>query len=282
MEVMESLIARGADVNQGTGHDPREFAPLYVAASCGRVDAIDLLVRRGAKVDARVDSSVTPSPLYAAAQEGHRDAVAALVAAGAKINGPDYQGRTPLLEAAVHRHRDVVEFLLEKGADVTVGQMGRDVVLPDPRPQTVAEMTQWVLRAYAPYTIIVADPVVVRRFLQGYRIHFDDVWSPSEADLQGLDVALRSSMEKGPPTRRGAWLERDYVLKNLMCYNREFGGFVDEGVRYLICQMIFDEFRETPPGNKFSMVADGGSGVIRVIFDADKKTVVNVDGNQPL
>lgn len=282
MEVMELLIARGADVNQGTGHDPGEFAPLYVAASCGRGDAIDLLVRRGAKVDARVDSSATPSPLYAAAQEGHRDAVAALVAAGAKINGPDYQGRTPLLAAAVHGHRDVVQFLLEKGADVTVGQMGREFTRPDPRLQTAADMTQYVLRAYAPYTIIVADPAVVRRFLQGHRIHFDDVWSPSAADLQGLDVALRSSVEKGPPTRRGAWLEHDYVLENLACYNREFAGFVDDNVRYLVCQMIFfGEFRETPPQNAFSMVADGGSGVLRVIFDADKKIVVNVDGNQP-
>ncbi len=229
-------------------------------------------------MDAKGTIHVTP--LDEAAREGHRDAVAALVAAGAEINRADGSGRTPLFEAALQGHGDVVEFLVEKGADVTVGQMGHDITLPSPRPQTVADMTRSILQAYAPYTIIVTDPIIVRRFLQGEQIRFDNVWLPTEADIQGLDVALKSSLEKGPPTRRGAWLEPDYVLRNLTRYNREFSGFVEDDVRYLICQMLFfGEFRGTPPQNAFSSVSGGGSGALRVVFNAEKKSVVKIEGN---
>ena len=278
-KVVELLLAAGADVNKGEG-EPWKRTPLHVAASYGRTDVVGLLIRNGANVQAK--DPVDGTPLHQAARDGHRDVVAALIAAGAEINGQDNYKRTALFYAAMYQYDDVVELLLGKGADITAGQTGLDITLPNPAPQTIADMTRFLLQAYAPYTVIVTDSAIVRQFLQGERISFDDVWIPAEADIQGLDTVFKACLEKGPPARRGSWLDAGFVLRNLTRYHREFSGFVDEDVRYLICQMVLpDEFERRPPRNEFSMIAGGGSGVVRVIFDAEKRAVVEVDGNAP-
>jgi len=52
-----------------------------------------------------------------AAREGHLEAVDVLLRSGAKINRPEGGGNTALYWAAFYDHRNVVQLLLSKGAD---------------------------------------------------------------------------------------------------------------------------------------------------------------------
>lgn len=97
---------------------------LAWAARSGRLDALDLLVARGARVDADVYRG---SALAWAAANGRAEAVDRLVALGADPNarttfgGPDHGGgATPLHLAAQHGRLDAIRALLRAGADPSV------------------------------------------------------------------------------------------------------------------------------------------------------------------
>jgi ankyrin repeat protein len=88
IEAMALLVARGADV----GADPYRGTPLAWAAANGRVDAVAWLLDHGASPDRRGGF-------------------------GGSSHG---QGVTALHLAAQHDHADVVGLLLSRGADATV------------------------------------------------------------------------------------------------------------------------------------------------------------------
>jgi ankyrin repeat protein len=106
--------------------DPQEVLDeaLVWAAKAGRVEAIELLVELGARVDA---DPYRGTPLAWAAANGRVAAIRRLVERGADPNGrgtfggPSHgEGVTPLHLAAQSGRRDTVEALLELGADPTI------------------------------------------------------------------------------------------------------------------------------------------------------------------
>ena len=62
------------------------------------------------------------TPLHCAARESHNEIAELLIAKGADVNAKDRQGMTPLHFAAIKRHnkeiKEIVELLIAKGADV--------------------------------------------------------------------------------------------------------------------------------------------------------------------
>jgi Acyltransferase family/Ankyrin repeats (3 copies) len=89
---IERHMASGAAVD---GVDPeRGGTPLLWAAVTGRAEAIELLIRRGADVNA-VDRD-GGTALHAAAFMGHEKAVDVLLRHGAKVNAANSRGETPL------------------------------------------------------------------------------------------------------------------------------------------------------------------------------------------
>jgi ankyrin repeat protein len=75
--------------------------------------AVELLVARGAPLDARDTQGTTALAL--AAQMGFDEAVEALLAAGADPNVPDLSGMTPLDVAEEHGAHDIAALLLRHG-----------------------------------------------------------------------------------------------------------------------------------------------------------------------
>jgi ankyrin repeat protein len=120
--------------------DPQEVLDeaLSWAARNDRAEALDVLVARGAAVDAEVNRGTA---LAWAAACGRTDAVRRLLALGADPNarttfgGPEHgDGTTALHHAAETGHLDAIQALLDAGADPTV----RDA-LYDGTPATWAE-----------------------------------------------------------------------------------------------------------------------------------------------
>jgi ankyrin repeat protein len=90
---------------------------LMMAARSGNLEAVNALLARGAKPDARERRGQTA--LMWAAAEGHAPVVRALIDAGADINTTLDSGLTPFLFAVREGHIDVVRVFLKAGVDVT-------------------------------------------------------------------------------------------------------------------------------------------------------------------
>ncbi len=111
VEGIDLLLAKGADINASRADG---ITVLMLASRTGADKVVQELIRRKADVNARDHSGATA--LTYAAREGQKEAGQVLLAAGAGVDGADNYGWTPLMSAAVTGHTDFVRLLLEKGA----------------------------------------------------------------------------------------------------------------------------------------------------------------------
>lgn len=150
IEVVRFLLDHGADIN-GAGY------PINVAVKSGNRTMVELLIKRGAKIDDPDDSpnrsGTTPlylavqggyqtitevllanhakpnpfnsgfTPLHYATQDGQDKLVKTLLAAGAKINCEDTRGQTPLSLAVKSGSLETVKTLLAGKADPNQGTL---------------------------------------------------------------------------------------------------------------------------------------------------------------
>jgi len=109
---VENMLKAGIDPNTQTTMGNR---PLLIAAKKNNPRLLEILIAKGANVDAADLNGLTP--LMAAASMGLDQNVRVLISAGAKVNARDEKGSTPLIWAAISGHPQVVEILLAHGAD---------------------------------------------------------------------------------------------------------------------------------------------------------------------
>ena len=91
-----------------------EGASLIKAASVGCLAELQKLLKDHNVNECDYDSRY---PLHLAAEEGHLDAVKLLVQRGASVNVRDRWGTTPLKGALRNTHNDVADFLKDSGAE---------------------------------------------------------------------------------------------------------------------------------------------------------------------
>ena len=87
---------------------------LHAAAAAGRESVVQLLLEKGADVNAQ--GGQYGNALHAAVLGGHKRIVQLLLEKGADVNALGPHGN-PLQAASFQGHEDVVRLLLEKGAD---------------------------------------------------------------------------------------------------------------------------------------------------------------------
>lgn len=116
-KIMDHLIAYGADVN-GTDSESNSSCPLFIALNKRNLDAISLLVDRGADINVRDDKGSTP--LHITSRDGLTDPVKALLNRGADVHAQDNQKSTPLHLASPHRDPTIFQSLIEYGANVNI------------------------------------------------------------------------------------------------------------------------------------------------------------------
>ena len=117
LKVLESELDKGVHVDSVTKDDPPETA-LIIAARYGKLEAVKLLVSRGALIDKEDRPGHTA--LVVASFFGHAPVVEFLIDKGADFAKADWQGWQPLHYAALFGHESVVKLLLQRKADFTV------------------------------------------------------------------------------------------------------------------------------------------------------------------
>ncbi len=98
------------------------WTPLHLACFFGGYEAAELLITRGASVNARSANGMRNMPIHTAAA-GNRTAIARLLLEnGANPNVQQSGGWTPIQQSVDHYDRDTVQLLLEHGADPSIPQ----------------------------------------------------------------------------------------------------------------------------------------------------------------
>jgi len=110
----ELLITRGADVDA----EDSDEKPLIVAAESGHIEMVELLISKGANVN--INDRVGDTPLTAAAKDGCFTVVERLLDNGADVNWRTSYGESPLILAASNAYLDIIQLLVSKGADIHV------------------------------------------------------------------------------------------------------------------------------------------------------------------
>ncbi|KAI4905640.1 hypothetical protein NFI96_011324, partial [Prochilodus magdalenae] len=90
--------------------DDRGYTPLHVAAICGQSMLIDLLVSKGAPVNATDYHGLTP--LHLSCQKGNQGVTLLLLHYKANTEAQDNNGNTPLHMACMYGHEDCVKALV--------------------------------------------------------------------------------------------------------------------------------------------------------------------------
>jgi len=106
------LLDKGANVNAAAG----QGTALHWAARWGQPGVAELLIARGADLEARYEHGGTP--LHDAVAVGYEKVAALLLEKGADVNAKSGAGGMPLHDAVANRRKSIVELLLAKGADI--------------------------------------------------------------------------------------------------------------------------------------------------------------------
>ncbi len=126
-----SLLSQGINVND-PGDSDRYGTPLHHAAYGGYVDIMNVLIERGAKINA-VDS-LGNTPLALAVQAKKEKAVDFLLQHGADANIPTMSGETAFHDAVLGGNEQIVSLILSHGGKADIkGKNIRGEIVPSPR-----------------------------------------------------------------------------------------------------------------------------------------------------
>lgn len=106
------------DMNEGDDHG---FSPLHWACFAGRTTIVDMLLNRGARINATNMGDDTA--LHLAASHGHLDCVSLLLKNKADVNALNEHGNTPLHYACFWGYQDIAEELITYGAQTNVANV---------------------------------------------------------------------------------------------------------------------------------------------------------------
>ncbi len=123
--IVEMLITRGADVNAKAEGG---WTPLHYATGGNDKEIVELLIGKGADMNAK-NAKDQITPLHWAAWRGHREVAELLIAKGAGVNSKNKSGGTPLHNATWKGHKEIVELLITNGADLNAKDVGGETPL---------------------------------------------------------------------------------------------------------------------------------------------------------
>jgi uncharacterized protein len=114
---LERLSECLKDANALDSHSSDGFTALHFASYFGQPASAQVLLERGAAVDAVAGNAMRVMPLHSAASARNVEAARLLLEHGAPVNARQHGGWAPLHAAAQNGDRAMVELLLKHGAD---------------------------------------------------------------------------------------------------------------------------------------------------------------------
>ncbi|XP_020291567.1 uncharacterized protein LOC109858571 [Pseudomyrmex gracilis] len=113
IEMAELLLNRGANVNAS---DESGVTPLCLAVKKGHVDVVKMLIDRGANVNTKTRDGTTP--LHYAIKYKNRKIAELLLNHRANVNASDKSGVTPMCLAVERRYVDGIKMFMDRGVNV--------------------------------------------------------------------------------------------------------------------------------------------------------------------
>lgn len=135
MQVRVWLDDTEHDMNQGDDHG---FSPLHWSCKEGYLKIVEMLLQRGARVNATNRGDDTP--LHLASAHGHRDIVLLLLRSKADVNFTNEHGNSPLHYACFSGYGDIAEDLVNHGALVSLANKDGDTPLDKARGTLMKRM----------------------------------------------------------------------------------------------------------------------------------------------
>jgi ankyrin repeat protein len=127
--------------------------PLHLAAACGNINTVNILLANQANIHAQTSSGHTP--IFYAARNGDIDVFSTLLQHGANVLAVGKDGYTPLALAAGNGHLDIVDFLISKKADVNQSTTAsQDTALTLAADRNHADVVELLLKNHADPTIL--------------------------------------------------------------------------------------------------------------------------------
>ena len=112
LQGIKDFLAKGVDVNAKDG----TLAPLHLAAFRGYTEVVELLVAAGADVNAKIQERFFGgTPLTRAAYGGHKEIVELLISNGADVNAKNEDDETPLDFAIIRKRTETIDLLRKHG-----------------------------------------------------------------------------------------------------------------------------------------------------------------------
>ena len=111
IEAVKQHLAAGTDVNAKRDHDG--WTPLHSVARWDHKEVVELLIAKGADVNAKNKSSKTP--LHLAICWDHKEVAELLIAKDADVNAKDADGKTPLDRAIMFGIDEIADLLRKHG-----------------------------------------------------------------------------------------------------------------------------------------------------------------------
>jgi ankyrin repeat protein len=109
----------------GAHHDADDDPPLIHAVNSGKREIVEMLLEKGARVDAKLEyDDFHATPLIIAAQRDYQDLAKLLIDRGAGVDTDVWEGNTALHYAIGGDNPEVVKFLVDLGANTGQIQSG--------------------------------------------------------------------------------------------------------------------------------------------------------------
>ncbi|CAH2225272.1 M-phase phospho 8 [Pelobates cultripes] len=178
---------------------------VMMAAAAGQDDLLRLLIKKGAKINARQKNGTTA--LIHAAEKNHLTTVALLLEAGAYVNLQQNLGETALMKACRRGNYDIVRLLIEHGADCNVlskhnnnalqfANQSNNVLLSDMlrnHMETLTRVVEDAIKDYFENRLALLDavfPIACHRLCEGPDFSLDFHYKPPSKIPEGSGVLL--------------------------------------------------------------------------------------------
>ncbi len=102
----------------------------------------------------------------------------------------------------------------------------------------------------------------------------DDIWDCGALNRSEFEKAIKQFFRTHP--ERIIAVEPKYILKHLSEYAIEYAGVVQNGKKYILCQMVLDWGNCLEAKNSFSFILDGGCSVVDVYYDPKEQKIISI------